>query len=57
MSNNRWKGIEFKPGEIALQHGKYESLVICWTKEYGGWWYIQNIESGLMGYTRSLTKK
>lgn len=51
-----WIGNEFEPNETALKNGKYPVKIIRWDKSYGGWWYIQSIESGLMGYTRKLEK-
>jgi hypothetical protein len=49
------KGNEFTKGEVALLEGKYPVTVICWTKEYGGWWYVK-LSNGGLHYTRLLSK-
>ena len=56
--NQKLKDNEFKKGEIALYNSgvsKCEVKVQYWTKEYGGWWYVQ-LPNGGMHYTRLLEK-
>jgi len=58
---HKWKGDEFKQDQKAkIDWGGSAGLKPCkvlyWSKDFGGWWYVQ-LQNGGLHYTRNLVKK